>query len=234
MRHAARTRPAILWWCGCVLGLGMAFGGSWSLYEQYFPPKVQFEAAGVLPIERTPTAAPMAPSSPSTVATAGTLSPTKPSPKPTVQLINPTRLTIAAIGVDNPVIPIEVHDGALIPPPDPNVMGWWVGGAKPGTAKGSVALTAHVDSQTLGKGVLQELKNTPIGAEITVAGSPGQTPVQYVVQARRSYLKQELPLDLVFGQTGPAQLVIITCGGSYNRDEGGYSDNIVVFATPKD
>jgi len=40
-----------------------------------------------------------------------------------------------------------------------------------------------------------------------------------------------LPAD-IFAQDGPARLVLISCGGPFDRTAGSYLDNIVVFAVP--
>lgn len=44
-------------------------------------------------------------------------------------------------------------------------------------------------------------------------------------------LKADLPLD-VWSQTGPARLMLVTCGGPFDSSIGRYRDNIVVTAVP--
>ena len=44
-------------------------------------------------------------------------------------------------------------------------------------------------------------------------------------------LKTELPPDL-FARTGPSKLVLITCGGEFDRSVRRYKQNVVVVATP--
>ena len=39
--------------------------------------------------------------------------------------------------------------------------------------------------------------------------------------------------DSLFARTGPGRLQIVTCGGSYLPDKGGYQENIVVTAAPR-
>ncbi len=36
----------------------------------------------------------------------------------------------------------------------------------------------------------------------------------------------------LFARSGPARLTVITCGGPYLADQGGYQDNVVVTAVP--
>ena len=47
----------------------------------------------------------------------------------------------------------------------------------------------------------------------------------------RRFDGQALPEEL-FARTGPERLWIITCGGEYLPDEGGYQQNLVVTAVP--
>ena len=44
--------------------------------------------------------------------------------------------------------------------------------------------------------------------------------------------KADLPLDEVFQRSGPPRLVLITCGGPFDRTTGSYQENIVVTAVP--
>jgi hypothetical protein len=47
----------------------------------------------------------------------------------------------------------------------------------------------------------------------------------------RSLPKAELPLADVFSREGHERLLLITCGGDFDRQQG-YADNIVVTAVP--
>jgi hypothetical protein len=54
----------------------------------------------------------------------------------------------------------------------------------------------------------------------------------YLVTGRRVYVKTAgLPPDL-FAPNNAPRLILITCGGPFDRAEGSYLDNIVVFAAP--
>src|SRR5687768_10949675 len=44
----------------------------------------------------------------------------------------PTRVLVPSMGIDVPVVGIDVVDGVLTPPSDPQVLGWWRRGAVPG------------------------------------------------------------------------------------------------------
>jgi hypothetical protein len=51
------------------------------------------------------------------------------------------------------------------------------------------------------------------------------------VASVRSYLKSKLPTS-VFRRTGPARLVLVTCGGPFDAATGHYRDDVVVTAVP--
>ena len=168
-------------------------------------------------------------------AAAGTLPPAVPvitsadSPAPrstrtTTPPTAPTRVVIGKLRVDAPVDPAGVAaDGELHIPDDPARLGWWIGSARPGEARGTVLIAGHVDTAAQGRGALFELEKLPVGATIRVSTQ------DYRVVARRSYAKQRLPDDLFRRGTAP-RLVLITCGGDFR--DGTYSHNVVVYAQP--
>jgi len=93
-------------------------------------------------------------------------------------------------------------------------------------------IDGHIDSAAAGAGALFHLAELNPGEPITISTATGAV-ITYRVQARRVYPKaktQGLPADL-FAQTGPARLVIISCGGNFDASNRSYDDNIVIFAT---
>src|SRR5205823_10147846 len=116
-------------------------------------------------------------------------------------------------------------------PDDPNVIGWWGDGARPGGAKGSVVLDGHVDSATRGVGVFARLRVLDVGDVVEVGAAGGET-LRYTVAGRREYLKSTLPAEEVFSQDVAERLVLITCGGRFDPVTRHYDDNIVVYAVP--
>ncbi|MGL5829998.1 MAG: class F sortase [Angustibacter sp.] len=207
-----------------ILGLVIVLTGGWYAYGEN---RAEFTPAGTMPAgvaQELETPEPTA--TPSVSASA------RPSTPVASPGITPSNLDIPAIKIDNPIVPVKVIDGELQIPPDPNVMGWWSGGAKPGSNRGAVVITAHLDARKYGAGVMVRLKDTPIGAQVSIAGKPGEKAVEYKVVARRSYVKADLPYAELFSRTISPQLVLITCGGPFNKSTRHYRDNIVVIATP--
>ena len=140
---------------------------------------------------------------------------------------DPLRLQIPAIGVDAPVEPILAPGGVLTPPADPQVLGWWAGGARPGEHRGSTLVTGH--TVHTGGGALDELEELDAGDTIRVL-SPRQR-TSYAVAEVAILSKGELKekAELLFSQAVPGRLVVVTCE-DWNGEE--YLSNVVVTATP--
>ena len=144
----------------------------------------------------------------------------------------PVRLVLSRLRVSARVVPEAVGPGnALGVPDDPAVLGWWTGGAVPGAGSGSVVIDGHIDSARFGIGVLARLRELRVGDRIEIGAASGRV-LRYVVAARRSYLKSTLPAA-VFDQAGGERLVLITCGGHFDRQTAHYSDNVVLYAVPE-
>jgi sortase (surface protein transpeptidase) len=115
-------------------------------------------------------------------------------------------------------------------PADPEVLGWYRFGPAPGAGTGSVVLAGHLDSERYGLGPLVGLREVEVGDRLRVTRADG-TARRYAVVDVRRYDRQALPEEL-FARTGPERLRIITCGGEYLPDAGGYQQNLVVTAVP--
>lgn len=143
----------------------------------------------------------------------------------------PVALAIPTLHVHAPVVPVATTAGELGVPHDPAQVGWWSSSALPGAAGGSIVIDGHVDSAAAGPGALFRLTDLRAGQPVTITTAGGGL-LRYTVVGRRVYAKEAgLPADL-FTRTGPSRLVLITCGGPFDRDTGSYLDNIAVFATP--
>lgn len=142
----------------------------------------------------------------------------------------PTRLAIPAITVDAAVVPVGLlPDGSMEVPKDVTTVGWYEPGVLPG-ASGSAVLAGHVDAREQGRGAFFDLGGLDVGDTITVEHDDGAT-TTWQVSARRSYPKDELPIDEIFTKFGDTRLVLITCGGAFDRRSRHYTHNVVVYAT---
>jgi endonuclease YncB( thermonuclease family) len=144
----------------------------------------------------------------------------------------PRRVRIASVDISMPVTATGVtRDGQMELPDDPRTIGWYRFGALPGEARGSAVLGGHVDSKRYGTGPLARLASVRDGDLITVTAADGQR-IRYQVTSVERITKAALPVDRLFDPDVAHRLVIVTCGGRYLPDAGGYEDNIVVIATP--
>lgn len=143
----------------------------------------------------------------------------------------PVRLTIDRIDVSAPIGSYGIDSEGLMDVPD-NItdVGWYKFGPSPGEP-GSSVLAAHVDLAGPGRGVFFDLDELVEGDQLGVSFSDGSSE-RFVVVARATYSKDELPLDVIFSQEGDPVLTLITCGGSFSRSERSYDSNVVVYAVP--
>lgn len=144
----------------------------------------------------------------------------------------PTGLTIDSLGVNvATVIGVGVEDNGDMEIPPADEVGWYQYGPSPG-ASGSSVLAAHIafDGQD---GVFVELDDIELGSLIEVSYDDGTT-AAFEAVSKQQYDKAELPQEEVWGRDGDPRLVLITCGGDFNRRVRSYEDNIVVYANPVD
>jgi LPXTG-site transpeptidase (sortase) family protein len=110
-------------------------------------------------------------------------------------------------------------------------VGWWDGSAHAGEAFGSTVIAGHVDSDTHGIGFFARLLRIKVGETVTLRGDSHR--LKYRVTSVKDVPKKALATNSqAFQQTGPHQLVLITCTGNFRRDRGGYESNLVVVAKP--
>lgn len=161
----------------------------------------------------------------------GVATPTKIAPSPPVLTAAPVTALRLPGGAAARVIPVTAPGGQLTVPDDPAVLGWWATGARPGSGVGSVVLDGHIDSARAGLGTFARLRGLSLGQQVSVTDAAGRV-WAYRVTGRRSYPKATLAQADAFDQTGPERLVMITCGGVFDRATGHYADNVVVYALP--
>ncbi|MGW7351575.1 class F sortase [Streptomyces sp. NPDC054784] len=141
----------------------------------------------------------------------------------------PTSIRVPSLGIAQGLSRLRVQQGGQLDvPEDPSRIGWWSDGPRPGDP-GAAVVVGHVDSAT-GPAVFHGLSSLRPGNRIAIRRDDGSD-VVFTVRALRQYEKDSLPGNRVFATTGPPALRLITCGGTYDREQGEYSDNLVVYAT---
>lgn len=153
--------------------------------------------------------------------------------QPSVPVVPPVSLTIAALGIEVPIDPVGVAaDGQMEIPPLAERAGWYRFGAAPGDPAGTAVIAAHVDSvASAGTGPFVRLGDAAVGDVVDVELAGGAT-AQYTVSAVVRVAKPDARWPEIFQEGGEPRLVMITCGGAFQRDEGHYSDNVIVTAVP--
>jgi len=152
-----------------------------------------------------------------------------PEPEPVTA---PVSLRLPTLGVVAPLDAVALEpDGAMEIPHDIRRVGWYEPGVMPGEPAGTTVLSGHVDSREQGRGALWGLKSMDVGDEITIEHEDGRT-TTWRVEARTSYPKEQLPIADIFTRFGDPRLVLITCGGDFDRSARSYIRNIVVYAVP--
>ena len=119
------------------------------------------------------------------------------------------------------------EDGTVEVPEDPERAGWFDLGTTPGQ-RGSAVILGHVDSLD-GPAVFADLGTLRTGDHIEV-GLSDDTLVTFEVRRVATFPNAEFPARRVYaGTTDRRVLNLVTCGGEYDRDRGGYQSNVVVF-----
>ncbi|GAB3227328.1 class F sortase [Glycomyces halotolerans] len=158
-------------------------------------------------------------------------SPSEPYDRRGLSASAPESIDIPSLGVDTEVIRLGLgEDGAVEVPQfdEASKVGWYEHSVTPGQVGASVLL-GHVDTLD-GPAVFAGLAELAPGDRITVTRADGGSAV-FSVDRLEWHSKADFPTRAVYGAVDHPGLRLITCGGSFNADEGAYTDNLVVFAT---
>lgn len=149
---------------------------------------------------------------------------------PQAERFSPQNLSIPSVDIEMPVSPHGVDDIGFMSLPDlPTEAGWYQFGPVPGDAEGATVIAGHVDSAEFGVGPLKNLRKVAPGSLVTVFDTAG-TEHRYRVDWVQSIPLSELDLEEVFDRTGPPRLHVVTCGGAYIPEKGGYQNNVIMSA----
>ena len=222
---------------GLVVALGVPAG--WWATHRGAQPTPDRDPAGAVALASAPTSAPVAPGpvAPSPVAPASSL-PAVPTvagdpgavTAPTV--VVPVRLQVPSLDIDAPVDTVGVDEyGAMALPEQVDRVGWYEYAASPASVQGATVVAGHVDDAVQGEGAMFDLREAEVGADVRLTTADGATH-SYRVVSLEEFSKDAVPLDALFAGTGVPRMVLITCGGEFDRAARSYEDNIVVTAVP--
>lgn len=140
----------------------------------------------------------------------------------------PAFVSVPAIGTTSPLIQLGLNsDATLEVPVDFYTAGWFNKGPRPGEP-GAAVIAGHVDSYE-GPAVFSRLTLLRPGDRVEVTNSNGSKSIFSVRRIDR-YPKAYFPTEQVYGRTAASELRLITCGGPFDRKNGSYRDNVVVYA----
>ena len=139
----------------------------------------------------------------------------------------PRTLSIPSLDVRAPVSPIRTVGETLVPPADPQQLGWWADGARPGDRRGSALVTGHTVHD--GGGALDDLEQVTSGDRLMIRTDRGR--IVYEVERVKVFSKGRIAnqAERLFSQGVPGRLVVITCE---DWDGARYLSNVVVTARP--
>ena len=137
------------------------------------------------------------------------------------------------VGGDSAVTDAVATDttGALLPPQDVHRLGWWVDSALPGSGKGTIVVTGHVDEASQGRGFAARFSSLAPGTEVAVTTAKGETVHYRVRNVQKADKEKGFPAEELNRLDGPETLALVTCGGAFVGPPLGDADNIIAWAT---
>lgn len=142
----------------------------------------------------------------------------------------PVKISIASIKLRAWVDQLGLAaDGTMAEQPfaRANRAAWYNLGPAPGQL-GPAVIVGHVDTKSA-IAVFFYLHRLHPGDQVIITRADGHT-VTFTVDWLGSYPKTHFPTKLVYGPTNYPALRLITCGGRFDRTDGSYVNNIIVFA----
>ena len=144
----------------------------------------------------------------------------------------PVRLEIPSIGVNAHVEQVgNKADGSMGTPSTFGDVAWYAAGSAPGQP-GNAVIDGHVDNALTTAGVFMHLSQIALGDTITVVNASG-TPMNFTVTNVEEIPADSAPAASIFTTTGPSQLVLITCDGTWVPNTKSFDQRLVVFASLK-
>jgi hypothetical protein len=142
----------------------------------------------------------------------------------------PTRVIMAALNIDGPVLPVGVNAASQLDvPPDARTLVWYRYGPSPG-GPGSAVIAGHLNWRGT-NGIFARLDKTPVGATITVVYDDGSKR-DFIVSSVELVDKPAVAVNGTFAREGDRLLRLVTCGGEFEKAVRSYRSNVVVTAIP--
>ncbi|GAB2885785.1 class F sortase [Nocardioides pacificus] len=164
------------------------------------------------------------------VTTATLVDPPPPASSQASSPARPRHLRIPEIGVSTRLLSLGLNaDDSVEVPSDEQALlaGWYDQGTIPGQP-GSAVILGHVDS-TSGPAVFHRLADLRTGSAVEVALADGSM-ARFRVTHVETYANADFPAQSVYaGSPGRTTLNLVTCGGVYDAQRGGWQSNVVAY-----
>jgi sortase A len=159
-----------------------------------------------------------------------------PGPPPGITVIHsststmPIQLQIPTLAIDAKVQDVGIaKSGAMGIPSNFTDVAWYKYGPVPG-AIGNAVIDGHLDNAVSLPGVFKHLGDIHIGDDIYVVNASGQQ-LHFKVTKTESLDYNSTSTDEIFGPSATSNLILITCGGTWNQSIKEYSNRLIVFST---
>jgi LPXTG-site transpeptidase (sortase) family protein len=139
----------------------------------------------------------------------------------------PTRLVIGKLNIDAPFVELGLQSNGKIQVPEGgSEVGWYKYGPTPGEIGPSVVV-GHLNTIN-GAAVFYDLNKLETGDKFEIEREDGKT-AKFEVISKEVVPQDNFPTEKIYGPTNFAAIRLITCHGTYQRDKGHYSDDLVVY-----
>lgn len=135
-------------------------------------------------------------------------------------------LSIPAIGIVAPLVPMGVRNGYMDLPDSPHAVAWYDFTSKPGMG-GNAVFSAHVDYIDYGPAVFWNLGKVRPGDGVFVRLRDGAL-IRYVVTSAQVIPLEALDVAAAIAPTEQESITLITCTGQFAA--GNYSHRVIVHA----
>ncbi|NKE07639.1 MULTISPECIES: class F sortase [Mesobacillus] len=192
------------------------------------PGNTLYMAAPILPVTQEVEEAPQAEADTNEVPASQTITYTPPEMGlPDIKSIDPKTITLPSIQMQASVVKVgKLANGQMGVPENIETVGWYKPGPRPGS-NGNAVLAGHVDGANR-PGAFFHLKKMKKGDLVHVEGMNGEK-LTFKVKEIASYYPDQAPIEKIFGYSPERNLNLITCTGSFNHEEGGYEERLVVY-----
>jgi sortase A len=149
--------------------------------------------------------------------------------KQSYSISRPIKLTIPSIEVNTKIEPVGFTKKYTMAVPDSYTnVGWYKYGVFPGQ-KGSAVIDGHLNNGFGLKAVFARLDELKPGDLIYVDNESGEK-LRFKVESLEKYDYKEAPLELIFNESDKSYLKLITCNGSWIKNDKTYDTRLVVTA----